>query len=165
MAVNPKCVGMYEDTTSAPRASAGAASSSAAGTPPAHAWRWHEPVKVVLTTPEKMATHGWFIDTLQFLHRHGKVRRFVIDEAHTMLEWGSSFRPDYLEMRFLRRAFPGAALTAMTATATPSQRDHLANILMLAAGGGTERIVTEFVRPNLYFEASVARSHRTRQCE
>lgn len=45
--------------------------------------------------------------------------RIVIDEAHCISQWGYDFRPDYLNIRKLRKIFPDVPMLALTATATP----------------------------------------------
>ncbi len=47
-----------------------------------------------------------------------KVEWIVIDEAHCILQWGSSFRPDYGNIVKLRTIFVTANVLALTATAT-----------------------------------------------
>lgn len=48
----------------------------------------------------------------------GKIKRFVIDEAHCMSKWGRNFRPSYLKLSIIRKNFPNVPILAQTATAT-----------------------------------------------
>ena len=73
---------------------------------------------------------------------------FAVDEAHCISQWGHDFRPEYRQLRMLRATFPGLALHAYTATATPQVRGdiiaelHLKNPVVL---------VGSFDRPNLVY--------------
>ncbi len=71
---------------------------------------------------------------------------FVIDEAHCISKWGSSFRPDYEQLSQLKTHFPNAAIGAFTATADKATRDDVAAKLFRGQG---EIIVHGFDRPNL----------------
>jgi ATP-dependent DNA helicase RecQ len=73
---------------------------------------------------------------------------FAVDEAHCISQWGHDFRPEYRQLRMLRATFPGLAVHAYTATATPQVRGdiiaelHLENPVVL---------VGSFDRPNLVY--------------
>jgi ATP-dependent DNA helicase RecQ len=61
------------------------------------------------------------------------VHRIVLDEAHCLTSWGSSFRPDYHRIGAVRRALGHPPLCAFTATATPKTQQALVNLLGLQA--------------------------------
>ncbi|QLG12460.1 RecQ family ATP-dependent DNA helicase [Deinococcus sp. D7000] len=76
--------------------------------------------------------------------------RVVFDEAHTLLEWGHDFRPDYLHVRQeLQSLGVKAAVSAFTATANPDTRRKLIQVLGM---DGPERIELGVRRDNLYYE-------------
>ena len=55
-----------------------------------------------------------------------KVFHLAIDEAHCVSEWGETFRPAYLELGKSVEAIAPAALSAFTATASPTVADAIA---------------------------------------
>lgn len=76
--------------------------------------------------------------------------RVVYDEAHTLLEWGHDFRPDYLYVQQeLVSLGVKAPVSAFTATATPETRRKLIQVLAM---DGPERIELGVRRDNLYYE-------------
>ena len=83
-------------------------------------------LRILFTSPERMVGEG-FIAMLQ----GQKVRRFAIDEAHCISQWGHDFRPEYRQLAMLRQHFPGSTLHAFTATATPRVREDIVQQLSL----------------------------------
>ncbi|MBI1961949.1 MAG: RecQ family ATP-dependent DNA helicase, partial [Candidatus Rokubacteria bacterium] len=80
-------------------------------------------------------------------------------EAHCISQWGHDFRPEYRQLRVLKATFPGTAVHAYTATATPQVRDDIVAEL------GLEKpvvLVGAVDRPNLVYRV-VPRADRMRQ--
>jgi ATP-dependent DNA helicase RecQ len=76
-------------------------------------------VRLLYCTPERFRVPEF----LAAMQRTG-VRRFAVDEAHCLSQWGHDFRPDYLRLGAVRRALGSPGCLALTATATPDvQRD------------------------------------------
>jgi ATP-dependent DNA helicase RecQ len=71
----------------------------------------------------------------------------VIDEAHSISEWGHDFRPDYLRLGSAIEALGHPTVLALTATAGPPVRDEIVERLGLR---DPELVVRGFDRPNIY---------------
>jgi ATP-dependent DNA helicase RecQ len=107
-------------------------------------------LKLVYVAPERLRQPP-FIHAL----RRAKVSLFVIDEAHCISQWGHDFRPDYLfipkalhAMFDLSPTNAAPPILALTATATPTMREEIADAL-----GRQMRVITTGVfRPNLRYE-------------
>jgi ATP-dependent DNA helicase RecQ len=100
-------------------------------------------LKLLYLSPERLNTPR----TLEFLQQT-PISFIAIDEAHCISEWGHDFRPEYRELRQLKARFPGVALHAYTATATPHVRDDIVRELRLES---PEVLVGSFDRPNLVY--------------
>ncbi|MEA2164650.1 MAG: ATP-dependent helicase RecQ [Thermoanaerobaculia bacterium] len=100
-------------------------------------------IKLLFASPERLAM-GSFRDLL----KRANVRTFAIDEAHCISHWGHDFRPEYRQLRDLRKTFPEASVHAYTATATPKVRQDIIEQLSLREA---VELVGDFDRPNLTY--------------
>ncbi len=100
-------------------------------------------LKILYIAPERLALPGF----QRFLHSL-QVSLIAIDEAHCISEWGHDFRPDYRNLRSLRKEFPGVPVIALTATATTQVREDILNQLGLDK---PEIFISSFNRPNLTY--------------
>ena len=101
-------------------------------------------LKILYVAPERLALDGFraFLDRLD-------VSLIAVDEAHCISEWGHDFRPDYRNLKALRRLLPDAPVIALTATATPKVREDIVGQLALRDG---RVFVSSFNRPNLSYD-------------
>lgn len=83
------------------------------------------------------------------LNERGLLKRFVIDEAHCVSQWGHDFRPDYKKLNLLKEHFPNVPVMGLTATATPRVRQDVIHQLRLI---NPKWFLQSFNRPNLKFE-------------
>ena len=60
------------------------------------------------------------------------IAQFAIDEAHCISEWGHDFRPEYRELKKLRKHLPDVPLMALTATATERVRADIVKATEIA---------------------------------
>src|SRR5436189_32518 len=99
---------------------------------------------LLYVSPERLVMPD-FLDTLT----RWNVKRFAIDEAHCISEWGHDFRPEYRQLVDVRRKFPTAVCMALTATATPRVRADIESTL-----GFTQKneFLASFNRENLFIE-------------
>jgi ATP-dependent DNA helicase RecQ len=111
-------------------------------------------LRLLFTAPERLVNSG----LIDLLARVG-VKRFAVDEAHCISQWGHDFRPEYRQMAVLRDHFPTASIHAFTATATPRVRDDIARQLNLR---DPAMLVGTFDRPNLVYRV-VPRTDRIAQ--
>jgi ATP-dependent DNA helicase RecQ len=100
-------------------------------------------VQLLYVAPERLVMDG-------FLERLQRVAPafFAVDEAHCISQWGHDFRPEYRQLRGLREVFPGVAVHAYTATATPQVRADIVAELRLK---DAKVLVGSFDRPNLIY--------------
>jgi len=102
-------------------------------------------LRLVFAAPERLVNTG----LLDLLARVG-VKRFAIDEAHCISQWGYDFRTAYLEIALVREWHPKAPVLALTATAIPAVVEDIQQKLGFSRG---QVIRTSFLRPNLGFHA------------
>ena len=108
-------------------------------------------LKLLYISPERLRTDS-FIDTLR--SRHIEVSLIVVDEAHCISQWGYDFRPSYLEIATLRKAYPEIPVLALTASATPEVRADICRSLRFRNDSRT--FTKSFARPNITFVVRTA---------
>ncbi len=86
----------------------------------------------------------------------------VVDEAHCISKWGTSFRPEYEQLSALCERFPHAAIGAFTATADDATRKDIAQKLFRGNG---RILVQGFDRPNLTLAVAPKRNWKTQLME
>lgn len=101
-------------------------------------------IKILYVAPERFSVSGFE----EFLHDL-KINMFAIDEAHCISEWGHDFRPDYRNLKLLRKKFPTTPIIALTATATEKVREDIVKQLDLQK---PQIFISSFNRPNLSYE-------------
>ncbi|ABD00742.1 putative ATP-dependent DNA helicase RecQ [Synechococcus sp. JA-3-3Ab] len=86
----------------------------------------------------------------------------IVDEAHTLVHWGGSFRPDYPRLGLVRPALgqPAFPIAAFTATADPETLSRLRHILKLR---DPECIRADPLRANISLNVEVAWSPADRR--
>jgi ATP-dependent DNA helicase RecQ len=108
--------------------------------------------RLVFTSPESLLTS--LAPSLYAAVRAGRVRYFVIDEAHTVASWGIEFRPEFQALSGFRRDLLRAAdatrqppfrTVLMSATITQDALDIL--VSLFGDPGPVEYVASVFVRP------------------
>lgn len=90
---------------------------------------------ILYVTPEKtLAKKGAFVDIVKKSDRFkNRVIALIFDEAHCIMDWGSSFRPEYANVPNIRVFLPGVPVAALSATLTPEAFLQLGNVLKVKA--------------------------------
>lgn len=102
--------------------------------------------RFVVTNPETL-TNESVLSTLSTF----PISLLVIDEVHTVTQWGETFRPSYLKLHHIMNRLDPDQITAFTATASPAIIERVTDILF---GGTKPHIVRgDPDRPNISYRA------------
>jgi ATP-dependent DNA helicase RecQ len=112
-------------------------------------------VKLLYVAPERLISDR-FLPLLDVVKEKVGISTFAIDEAHCVSEWGHDFRPEYRQLRLLRKRYPDVPTVALTATATDRVRADIIEQLGLKQ---PSIHIASFNRQNLYYEVR-AKSNR-----
>src|SRR5205085_8889195 len=99
--------------------------------------------RLLYVAPERLMMENFLERALNW-----NIGQIAIDEAHCISEWGHDFRPEYRELKKLRRHLPGVPIMALTATATERVRIDIVQQLKL---NGARSYIASFNRPNLTY--------------
>src|SRR3954468_15421377 len=99
--------------------------------------------RMLYLAPERLMLDGFIDRALNW-----DIVQIAIDEAHCISEWGHDFRPEYRELKKLRRHLPDVPIMALTATATERVRSDILKQLKL---NDPQCYVASFNRPNLNY--------------
>jgi ATP-dependent DNA helicase RecQ len=103
--------------------------------------------RLLYLSPERLAKQ----EILEWLAKV-PVSFFAIDEAHCISEWGHEFRPDYRQMKVLRKEFPQKPIAAFTASATRQVRHDIIAQLKLK---DPAKFIASFHRKNLNYRVAL----------
>jgi RecQ family ATP-dependent DNA helicase len=110
--------------------------------------------RFVYVTPEHFVYSSAFKRFMYELMKRHRVKRFVLDEVHTILEWGASFRPALSQLSSAMAGLESACgvrvpRMAVTATVTPTAQETLARLLLMEKSYITVREPLD--RPNIKY--------------
>jgi ATP-dependent DNA helicase RecQ len=99
--------------------------------------------RMLYVAPERLMLDAFLERALNW-----NIAQLAIDEAHCISEWGHDFRPEYRELKKLRKHLPDVPIIALTATATERVRADVIKELKLR---DPRFYVASFNRPNLTY--------------
>jgi ATP-dependent DNA helicase RecQ len=105
-------------------------------------------VKLLYVAPERLLSER-FLPFIDLVKEKIGISSFAIDEAHCVSEWGHDFRPEYRQLKSLRKRYPDVPTVALTATATDRVRSDIIQQLGLKQ---PSIHLASFNRENLYYE-------------
>ncbi|KAI0688585.1 P-loop containing nucleoside triphosphate hydrolase protein [Cytidiella melzeri] len=89
---------------------------------------------VVIFSPDIMMKRGGRCQTMLWPNKTftSKLQRIVFDEAHCIVQWGSSFRPEYKAVTDITFHLPGIPVYLSSATIPPAMVQHLKDMFRLS---------------------------------
>jgi ATP-dependent DNA helicase RecQ len=100
--------------------------------------------KLIYCSPERLQSRQF-----QALLPYLRLSLIAVDEAHCVSQWGHDFRPEYLQISWLKKRFPRLPILALTASATPEVVADIRRHLHIPDAATFRQ---SFARENIYYE-------------
>lgn len=110
--------------------------------------------RLVYLAPERLRSAG-FLRAMA----NTPIGLLAVDEAHCISQWGHDFRPDYARLGRFRERIGNPQTVALTATATESVRQDIAEVLRLS---DPTTFISGFARRNLSLRVEAPPSNSAR---
>lgn len=110
--------------------------------------------RLVYLAPERLRSAGFLRAMAQT-----SINLLAVDEAHCISQWGHDFRPDYARLGRFRERLGNPQTVALTATATQTVRQDIAEVLRLES---PTTFVSGFARRNLSLRVETPPSNSSR---
>ena len=115
-------------------------------------------IKLLYITPER-CENDTFKSTLAHMVKNKQIERIAVDEAHTVVEWGATFRASYKNLAELRDLTGDIKWVALTATASPKMEQLIVESLQFAED--YESIKIPVFRENLFYDVIFKQSEES----
>lgn len=103
--------------------------------------------KLLFISPERFVSPAFF----RFLKRM-RIGMVVVDEAHCVVSWGHSFRPEYSQIGYHLRELKVSKILALTATASKASRKIIREMIFPEPNAVLE-VIDKPLRENIKVEA------------
>jgi ATP-dependent DNA helicase RecQ len=124
----------------------------------------HQQLRLLYLSPETLLSP---LVWEKLSHPQLQINALILDEAHCLVQWGDTFRPDYRRLGAVRPALlktkpPGTkiSIAAFTATADPTAQKTIQRVLQLQQ---PEIFKLNPYRPNLHLTVRIAWTPRSRK--
>lgn len=112
-----------------------------------------ENYKIIIANPEVLENESLLAGL-----KECNISHIAIDEAHTVFEWGSTFRKSYLNLGSVIKELSSPVVTAFTATASPEVLENVGKILF---DGKYHLVRSESDRANIHYYVYNAADKKT----
>ncbi|MDA3956858.1 ATP-dependent DNA helicase RecQ [Oceanispirochaeta sp.] len=99
-------------------------------------------LKILFVSPERLGNERFIAQMKQV-----RIQTLVIDEIHSISEWGHNFRPDYLKLAHYYRELGIPRMIGLTATANEKVIEDICRLFSIDQD---HCVISGFHRPNLF---------------